>query len=269
MKTFSSLRISDSGLHLYVGIGLTVLCFAVGFWFVSFGKTQKDEKLVRVAQPQVTGKHSSGKVHFDILAKLLADDRRGPAATDWLQELADPKAPFRVETQRHPFHGCPAPDFTLNDNRGQPWSLQSHIDKGPVVLVFYLGYFCNACVSNLFEINADVERFRSLGAAVVAVSGDSSDLTQQRFEQYGEFSFKMLTDPGHAVAQSYGTFQPKIGSEKLLHGTFLIGRDRQVHWVHYGDTPFRNNKALLYELTRLEESLPHPEPTLQPGEKEP
>src|SRR5438552_3058310 len=48
-------------------------------------------------------------------------------------------------------------------------------------------------------------------------------------------------------------------SEELLHGTFLIGRDGRVHWVSYGDVPFRNNKALLYELARLENKLPQSE----------
>ncbi len=195
-----------------------------------------------------------------MLAKLLADDRRSAPGEDWLRELAGPKSTFRVETQHHPLLHHAAPDFTLLDHRGQPWSLQGHIGRGPVLLVFYLGYACNACVHDLFELNADLARFRSLGADVVAVSGDTPSLTWERFEQYGAFGFPVLSDPGHMVALSYGTFRPAKASkpDKLLHGTFLIGRDGQVHWVSYGDAPFRNNKALLYELARLENKLPQP-----------
>jgi peroxiredoxin len=122
----------------------------------------------------------------------------------------------------------------------------------------------------LFELNADLKRFHSLGADVVAVSGDAPGLTRKRFEQYGAFGFPVLSDPGHVVALSYGTFRPARASkpDEILHGTFLIGRDGQVHWVHCGDTPFRNNKALLYELARLENKLaPPPEPTIPVGEK--
>jgi peroxiredoxin len=194
-------------------------------------------------------------VHFDLLAKLLADDRRSAAADAWLHELADPRASFRVETKQHPLLGQPAPDFTLRDASARPWNLQEHFARGPVVLVFYLGYFCDACVHDLFELNADVQRFRHLGAEVVAVSGDTPELTRQRFRQYGAFTFPVLSDPGHALARAFGTFRPGTDTqpEELLHGTFLIGRDGRVCWAYRGDTPFRNNKALLYELVRRKE----------------
>ena len=39
-----------------------------------------------------------------------------------------------------------------------------------MVLVFYLGYFCNACVHSLVELDADRDRFATLGATIVASS---------------------------------------------------------------------------------------------------
>jgi peroxiredoxin len=198
-----------------------------------------------------------------VLAKLLADDRRSVPTNGWLRELVDPEAAFRVETQAHPLLDRVAPNFALPDHQGRPWSLQGQLGRGPVVVVFYLGYACNACVHYLFELSADIERFRSLGAEVAAVSGDTPDLTRRRFKQFGAFGFPVLSDPGHRVARAYGTYRPAEASEpeELLHGTFLIGRDGQVRWVSYGDAPFRNNKALLYELARLEGELPLSEST--------
>jgi peroxiredoxin len=235
----------------------------IGAWIVSAQKPP-ERKLALVTQPLTTSKHFTGKVQFDVLAKLLADDRRSAPSGEWLRELADPKAPFRVKTQVHPLLEHAAPDFTLEDHRGQRWSLQGQHGRVPVVLVFYLGYLCNACVHDLFELNADLDRFRSLGAEVVAVSGDSPTLTRQRFEQYGAFGFPVLSDPGHVAALSYGTFRPAKTSEpeELLHGTFLISRNGQVCWVSFGDTPFRNNKSLLYEVALLENKLPQPEPNI-------
>ncbi len=256
---------------LYLGIPLTALCLGALAWVVARPKPPEADRPGRAAQPQAAGKHFTGKVHFDVLAKLLADDRRGASADEWLRELADPSVPFRVETHSHPLLDRPAPDFTLRDHRGRPWSLRAQRARGPVVLVFYLGYACNLCVHDLFELNADLERFRSLGAEVVAVSGDAPDLTRQRFERYGAFGFPVLSDPGHGVARSYGTFRPAAASEptEVLHATFLVGRAGQVHWARYGDTPFRNNKALLYELARREEKLPRSEATVRAGGKEP
>jgi peroxiredoxin len=254
---------------LLPGIALAVLCLGVGAWVAARSKPLEADRPARAAPPPQLRKHFTGKVHFDLLAKLLADDRRSAPGDEWLRELADPRSTFRVGTQAHPLLDHAAPDFTLGNHRGQPWRLQGQLGRGPVVLVFYIGYACNACVHDLFELNADLERFHSLGAEVVAVSGDTPGLTRQRFEQYGAFGFPVLSDPGHAVALSYGTFRPakETKPEELLHGTFLIGQDGKVHWVSCGDTPFRNNKALLHELARLANKLPQPEPTLPAGEK--
>ncbi len=215
---------------------------------------------IRSAKPPAprAGQHLSGPVHFDLLAKLLADDRRSVSPDEWWRQLADPKAPFRVETQRHPLLGQLAPEFILDDEQGRRFSLRSQISRGPVVLVFYLGYYCNACVHDLFELNADLERLHSLGAEVVAVSSDESSATREKFEEFGAFGFPVLSDPAHRVARVYGVYRPAQGSEpeKLLHGTFLIGRDGRVDWASYGDAPFRDNMALAYEIARLENKLP-------------
>jgi peroxiredoxin len=210
--------------------------------------------------PRSAGVHANGKVHFDILSKLLAEDRRSTAPDAWLRELAALPASFRVVTQGHELIDHTAPDFTLYDHHHHHWKLSEQVAQGSVVVVFYLGYYCNACVHHLFELNADVDRFRSLGAEVVAISGDEREANQKQFERYGAFNFSVLTDPAHRVAQSFGVFVPATNAapELVLHGTFLIDRQGRVRWVHYGDTPFRSSQALLYELARIEEKLPQP-----------
>lgn len=200
-----------------------------------------------------------GTIHFDLLAKLLSDDRRSEPTDKWRQQLEQPNPPFQIATECHPLIGHAAPNFTLGDHRGKSWMLSEHLKRGPIVLVFYLGYYCNFCVHDLFELNADLDRFQTLGAEVVAISGDSPEITRQRFEQFGPFGFSVLSDPRHAVAQSYGMFRPGIASnpEILLHGTFVIGRDGIVRWASFGSRPFRNDMALLYEITRSEKGHRH------------
>ncbi len=158
--------------------------------------------------------------------------------------------------------GHSAPDFTLCDSANRPWNLLEHAAQGPVVVVFYLGYSCNACVHNLCELNADLARFESLSGQVVAVSGDSPEMTRQRFAQFGAFRFPVLSDPDHAVARQYGVIRPAAAGEKAnseleepVHGTFVVGRGCAVHWAHSGDAPFRNDMALLFEVARLGNEL--------------
>jgi peroxiredoxin Q/BCP len=265
MTAFSLVASTKKRLIVGLGIMLTILCAGLSAWVAASRPPLEFARLTKTVRLNEPRKHGPETVHFDLLAKLLADDRRSAPADEWVRELSDPNATFRVETQSHQLFAHAAPHFTLYDHLGRPWSLRGQLARGPVVLVFYLGYFCNACVHDLFELNADFERFHTLGAEVVVISGDPPELTRQQFEKYGAFGFPVLSDPDHAVAQSYGTFRPAKNPEPeaLLHGTFVVGRDEQVHWVSCGDTPFRVNMALLYELARLENKLPQSEPGLR------
>jgi peroxiredoxin len=266
VKTSSLVENKCIRMLLWFGIALTGIGAGVGAWIAASPKEPETDRSAARQQPK--GKHFDGTVHFDLLAKLLTDDRRA-AQADWLRELDDPKA--GVETQSNPLLGQQAPDITLRDHRGQCWTLQESLGKGPVVVVFYLGYSCPACVHGLVELNADLQRFHGLGTQIVAISGDTPDITWQRFQQYGNFGFAVLSDPGHSAAQAYGTFSPANAAEPedLRHATFLIGRDGKICWATRGDAPFRNNKALLYEVARLEKKLPRSEPTLGTSGKEP
>jgi peroxiredoxin len=265
MVTFSVVASTKKRLIVGLGIMLTILCSGLSAWVAASRSAPEFARPTKTARLNEPRKHGPETVHFDLLAKLLADDRRSAPANEWVRKLDDPNATLRVETQNHRLLGHAAPDFTLYDHLGRPWNLRGRLARGPIVLVFYLGYFCSACVHDLFELNADLERFHTLGTEVVVISGDSPELTRQQFEKYGAFGFPVLSDPDHAVAQSYGTFRPAKDPEpeELLHGTFVIGRDEQVHWVSGGDTPFRVNMALLYELARLESKLPQSEPGLR------
>ncbi len=158
-----------------------------------------------------------------------------------------------VPTQPHPLLGKPAPDFLLGDHCGDRKTLRGCVDRGPVVLVFYYGYYCNHCVSQLFALHDDIAKFRELGAEVIAISADPPEWTRERFRQYGPFAFPVLSDPGNKVAQAYGVFRPagEQGAEDLKHATFVIGPDGVVQWAQLGYEPFTDNAALLAELARL------------------
>jgi thioredoxin-dependent peroxiredoxin len=164
-----------------------------------------------------------------------------------------------IPTQAHALLLQPAPDFTLLDVNGKQWALAKELKEGPVVLVFYYGYHCNHCVSQLFALDKDLEKFRELGVRVVAVSADPVELTRERYKQYGPFGFPVLADPGNKVATQYETYvrSAKDGQEgDLLHGTFVISRQGKVVWTNRGDSPFTENRTLLHEVARLEGRLP-------------
>lgn len=197
----------------------------------------------------------------DLAAEARADlERRNfrPLSEPLQALLADAK--YRpIPTQTHPLLLGSAPDFILRDVGGADWSLANELKKGPVVLVFYYGYHCNHCVSQLFGVDKDIAKFRELGVRLAAISADAPALTKQRFAEYGAFQFPVLSDPGNKVAEKYGVYTPsaKAGEEgDLMHGTFIISRQGHVTWTNRGDNPFTENRTLLREIARLEGKLP-------------
>lgn len=205
----------------------------------------------------VVGYHSLGPEppRRDVAQEARDDLQRRnfkPLSAPLAELLADP-AYVAVPTQADPLLGKPAPDFTLADVEGKAWPLADAVKDGPVVLVFYYGYHCDHCVSQLFALDKDLAKFRELGATVVAVSADPPETTRERYKQYGAFGFPVLTDPGFKVAQGYHTFAPgKAEGEdgNQLHGTFVIDRRGHVAWANRGDQPFTENRTLLIEIHR-------------------
>ncbi|NBO92483.1 MAG: hypothetical protein EBV06_09275 [Planctomycetia bacterium] len=180
-------------------------------------------------------------------------DRRGfvPLSEPLSALIDDPKYDS-VPTQVHPLLNRPSPEFSLVDVDGKRWTSQELRREGPLVLVFYFGYNCNHCVSQLFGLHKDIDKFRELGARVAAISADPSALTRQRYEKYGAFDFVVLCDEGNRVAEAFDVYRRhKADAEgELMHGTFVIREDGTIVWVNRGEEPFTANRTLLIELHR-------------------
>lgn len=200
----------------------------------------------------------------DETLEYLRARKAAPLSGSLANLLSNPET-FRKSTQAHPLLGKPAPEFELDDPYGGKHKLAGLRARGPVVLVFYYGYHCPHCVSQLFDLNEEMSRFRELDTEVVAVSADPPELTKKRLRRYGEFGFTVLSDPGNKVAQAYGVYKPAADGEgeSLDHGTFVIDRDGSVRWAQQGDEPFNGTRTLLYEAARLQGRLPEPSPAPQ------
>ena len=202
------------------------------------------------------GGHSRGNVQVDLMRQIMADRARAvPAAAE-----QEDKARHRVPSQSHPLLGRPAPPFELKDSTGKTWKPQEALAREPVILVFYLGQTCMACVTHLVELDFAISQFRDRGARVLAISADSPESSRQRLDRFGDLQVRLLSDPDHATALAYGVWKPLPGADKddgePLHGTFIVDRDGLVRWAYVGDRPFRDIEALLRELSRLGEQSP-------------
>lgn len=194
--------------------------------------------------------------------------RKGAPLSQPLAQIVGDKEAYFVETQEHPLLNRPAPDFTLRDAMGRPVRLERLLERGPVILVFYYGYWCDHCVAQLFALEEDSARFGELDATLVAISSDTMEETREKFDRYGGFSYPVLSDPHHQVALQYGARRPAQGDKPAedFHGTFVIDRQGLVRWVNLGDQPFIHNRTLLHELCRIEGRLPALEKDSSPRE---
>ncbi len=194
--------------------------------------------------------HTRGIVQVNLMRRLMAEQIRStPPAPD-------PGAGqgHLMPSQDHPLLGRRAPAFTLKDARGMTWNLGEEVSKGPVVIVFYLGSTCTACVAHLVELDVAISRFDERGARVLAVSGDSPEFSMERIRKFGGFRIPLLSDPDHAISSAYGAWKPIPGGDEgdgeALHGSFVVERDGLIRWAYLGNRPFDDIEAILTELAK-------------------
>jgi len=192
--------------------------------------------------------HTRGIVQVDLMRQIMAERARSTAP----EIVPGRTAGHHVPSQDHPLLGRRAPALVLKDTRGKTWNLREDVSDGPVVVVFYLGATCMACMTHLVELDAAISRFHDQGARVLAVSGDAPEFSRERMRKFGGFQIPLLSDPDHTTSLAYGVWKAIPGGDKddgeALHGTFIVDRAGLVRWAHVGNRPFTDIEALLTEL---------------------
>ncbi len=98
--------------------------------------------------------------------------------------------------------GDPAPDFTLPSQNGPSVSLKDFRGKA-VVLYFYPKDDTPGCTAESCGFRDQYEVFKTSGAEIIGVSGDSSE-SHQKFATKYQLPFTLLSDKGHQVRKLYG-----------------------------------------------------------------
>jgi peroxiredoxin Q/BCP len=126
--------------------------------------------------------------------------------------------------------GDPAPDFTLQDDRGQDVRLSS-LRGQPVVLYFYPKDDTPGCTKEACSFRDRKSELAARGAVVLGVSPDGVE-SHARFRDKFGLNFPLLADPDHRVAEAYGAWREKNlygrKSMGIQRSTFLIGPDGVV-----------------------------------------
>jgi len=102
--------------------------------------------------------------------------------------------------------GFSMPEFTLFDLSGQAVSLHSLLVRGPVVVSFYPGDWCDYCVMELAALAAIHDEVLQLGASLVAVSPQAPQTRPK--SSVTEPPFPLLFDAEAKVARRCGIAFP-------------------------------------------------------------
>ena len=133
--------------------------------------------------------------------------------------------------------GDQAPAFTLVDQHGTNVSLSDF--KGRRVVVFFypkaLTAGCTTQACGLRDVVPELE-----GVVVVGISPDPPD-RQASFDEKHQLGFPLLSDPGHVVADQYGTWGEKSmygrKYQGILRSAFLIDERGNVAASWYKISP--------------------------------
>lgn len=123
-----------------------------------------------------------------------------------------------------------APDFTLNNQNGEPVSL-SDFRGNYVVLYFYPKDMTPGCTTQACNFRDDYPTYEGLDAVILGVSADD-ETRHTKFIAKHNLPFSLLADTEHKVCEQYGVWVLKKMFGKEYYGiersTFLIDKEGNI-----------------------------------------
>jgi peroxiredoxin Q/BCP len=149
--------------------------------------------------------------------------------------------------------GTTAPDFELPNQDGEPVKLSDFRGQW-VVLYFYPRADTPGCTVQACGVRDRGAEYAAAGAVVLGVSPDKVSALRKFVDKFG-LAFTLLSDPEHAVAESYGVWVEKSMYGRKYWGnlrtTFIIGGDGVVAHVIPKVTPKTHDDEVLAAIATL------------------
>ena len=179
-------------------------------------------------------------------------------ATNTWAQLIPPEKKERASVGP-PQVGEKAPEFTLPDRYGTPVSLVELISPTTgkeagdsegqwVLLVFYRGYWCPICNSDLRNLQRNLGQFTDRGVQIVAISSDPPKTTRRYVDKQG-YTLTFLSDTRADVIRRYDLLREGEGlrpDQVARPAQFLIDPEGIVRWSNLpdGHVPMAAEKIL-------------------------
>jgi peroxiredoxin Q/BCP len=149
--------------------------------------------------------------------------------------------------------GKKAPAFTLVDQDGRKTRLTDFAGKW-IVLYFYPRDDTPGCTTEACDFTASIADFQGADAVVLGCSADSPE-SHRKFIDKHSLAVTLLSDPDHAVMETYGAWGEKSMygkvSQGVIRSTVIIDPKGKVAW-HWAKVSAKGHaEKVLAKLTEL------------------
>ena len=124
--------------------------------------------------------------------------------------------------------GEEAPLFSAIGADSSVYSLQTILKDGPVVLIFYRGFWCPYCNRHLGNFQDSLTFIQDLGANVIAVSPEKPEYLQKMADKSGA-RFTLLYDDEYKISNAYNVSFLPDKRTVLKYNTFLNANFKESH----------------------------------------
>jgi len=124
--------------------------------------------------------------------------------------------------------GTTAPLFSAIDADSVKFSLNDAIKEGPVVLIFYRGFWCPVCNAHLGSIQDSLKLIEATGANVIAISPEQPEYLDKMAEKTGS-KFTLLYDEGYKIAEAYDVDFNPSKMQLFTYNVILGGKLKDTH----------------------------------------
>lgn len=169
-----------------------------------------------------------------------------------------------------------APDFSALSSKSTTFNLNTALKDGPVVLIFYRGFWCPVCNQHLSQLQDSLQLIKNKGVQIIAVSPEKPEYLQKT-EEKTNAEFTILYDENYRIAKSFDvnykptsvqlmTFNVALGAQiKKSHttedqnlpipATFIINPNGEIAWRHF-DPDYKNRASVKDILNALDSFQP-------------
>lgn len=142
--------------------------------------------------------------------------------------------------------GAQLPDFTLDDQDGNPVRIHEYLGK-PIVIYFYPKDDTPVCTIEACSFEANYNEFKALDAEVFGISTDSV-ASHKKFATRHGLTFKLLSDSKRSVEKIFGVKRNLFG---LLQERITFIFDRNGKLIHTFQSQFNGKKHIREALAAL------------------